>query len=251
MYSYSMTRITLALKRLRWRALNLLDDMLVLAVGDKNQYDIKCEKRNYGSGDGRWCVAPEHLNSESVVYSFGVGNDVSFDMDVWRRHGCCVHLFDPTPISKEWIATQRLPKSLIFHDIGLADHDGKATFRLPKGHSVSFSPISVLGDTEREHAASVQTLATIMKHLGHESIDLLKIDIEGGEYSVINDIVDHRESIEQLLVEFHDRMVSDGEQETREAIEKLDKAGFRLFHRSRRGFECSFVRSSAGFVDIK
>ena len=39
---------------------------------------------------------------------------------------------------------------------------------------------------------------------GHDSIDLLKIDIEGFEYEVLEDCLEDRIPIKQICVEFHD-----------------------------------------------
>jgi hypothetical protein len=38
---------------------------------------------------------------------------------------------------------------------------------------------------------------------GHREIDLLKIDIEGAEYGVLEQILRDRIAVRQLLVEFH------------------------------------------------
>jgi hypothetical protein len=47
-------------------------------------------------------------------------------------------------------------------------------------------------------------LATLMKQNGHEHLDLLKVDIEGAEYGVIDQILDRGIPVRQILVEFHD-----------------------------------------------
>ena len=42
-----------------------------------------------------------------------------------------------------------------------------------------------------------------MKKNGHKHIDFLKLDIEGMEYEVLEDILTRRLSIQQICVEFH------------------------------------------------
>jgi hypothetical protein len=80
--------------------------------------------------------------------------------------------------------------------------------------------------------------------LEHQQIDILKMDIEGAEYEVIDDLVNlHTVTVRQILVEFHHwlyPMVSI--KETITAIHKLEKAGYKLFNISEKGIEFSFIR---------
>src|SRR5437870_565224 len=47
-----------------------------------------------------WAFCPEGLGAESVVYSGGVGNDISFEHALVERFGCSVTLFDPSPTGR-------------------------------------------------------------------------------------------------------------------------------------------------------
>jgi len=69
--------------------------------------------------------------------------------------------------------------------------------------------------------APVRHIATIMKELGHGSIDLLKMDIEGAEYGVIEDLSSSQIPIGQICVEFHHRWKEIGPSKTRRAIDCL------------------------------
>lgn len=48
-------------------------------------------------------------------------------------------------------------------------------------------------------------MLSIMRELGHTQIDLLKIDIEGSEFSVIEDVLNNNVPVRQICVEIHDR----------------------------------------------
>ena len=87
-------------------------------------------------------------------------------------------------------------------------------------------------------------LPTIMRDLGHDRIDLVKMDIEGAEFSVLDDLVDNNVLASQLLVEFHHRFEGIGIGKSREAIRKLKSHGYRVFHVSPSGEEVSFVLAS-------
>src|ERR1700721_582734 len=91
-----------------------------------------------GSGDGRWVISPDRFGPDSIVYSFGIGRNITFDLALIRRFGCKVHAFDPTPLANEWLQSQNLPDSFLVYPWGLAAYDGSARFALPESHSVSF-----------------------------------------------------------------------------------------------------------------
>src|SRR5438128_785701 len=69
---------------------------------------------------GGWFVNTEGLNKSSVVYSFGIGRDLTFELSLVRDFSCTVHAFDPTPAALEWVRAQHLPPELKIHEIGIA-----------------------------------------------------------------------------------------------------------------------------------
>ena len=72
-------------------------------------------------------------------------------------------------------------------------------------------------------------LPTLMRQNGHTRIDLIKIDIEGAEYGVLDQIVKQKLPIRQILVAFHQTIlpgVSRGQ--TIRALLKLAAAGYHL-----------------------
>jgi FkbM family methyltransferase len=204
---------------------------------------IRCNKVCLGNDHARWCISPIGISPLSVVYSFGIGQDVSFDLELIRRFGVCVHAFDPTPRSIEWLKLQKLPEQFVFHDYGLADYDGIATFNPPENSAhVSYSVFPSSNGSGLPVKAPVRRLTTIMQTLDHRSIDLLKMDIEGAEYSVISDLLSSHVQVDQLLVEFHHGRPEIGLPKTRQIVEKLNSAGFRIFDVSPSGEEFSFKK---------
>jgi len=217
--------------------------------GRELSYDLDIKVDNpvwLGWGECEWCVSANYLNKSSIVYSIGVGRDISFDRDIIKEYGAEVYAFDPTPIAIQWLKTQSLPNQFHFVPKGLASYDGEAFFALPKNHNTSLSIIASGSVTDQDQVfkGEVCKLQTLMRILGHTHIDVLKIDIEGAEYDVINDIVDNAGNITQLLIEFHHRMkIGYDLHHTSDAIERLRSAGFRIFSVSPRGFEYSFIRT--------
>ena len=208
--------------------------------------DIDVKTAVVGSEYGGWQVAPTLLSPESVVYSFGIGEDVSFDLELIDRFGLELHAFDPTPKSLQWIENQSLSPKFITHPIGLADHDGTVTFHAPPNDAHVSHSVFDRGHPEGKAVdVQVRTLAYIMHELGHLHIDLLKMDIEGSEYSVIKSLATTDIRPKQLLIEMHHRFKGIGIGESKSLIKQLRLMGYKLFYRSPKKEEFGFIHTSA------
>src|SRR5215470_13100547 len=106
-----------------------------------------------------------------------------------RRFGVLVHAFDPTPRAIAWIRGQFLPENFVFHEYGISDHDGNAAFHPPENEGFVSYSIFARGRGDDVIQAPVYRLTTIMKLLGQETIDVLKMDVEGAEYDVLSDFL--------------------------------------------------------------
>jgi FkbM family methyltransferase len=167
-------------------------------------------------------------------------------MALIRQFDMQVHAFDPTPRSCKWIRAQALPEKFVFHEYGIGPDNGRVLFYPPDNPNfVSFSVVARSADTAEAIEAPVYSLRTIMRMLGHDRIDLLKMDIEGSEYEVIADLIASQVDVRQLLVEFHHRWPEVGVNKTKQAIRHLNQAGFLIFNVSPAGSEYSFLTTKA------
>ena len=202
---------------------------------------VSCKTSALYGGDHGWVVDESLLNRESVIYSVGVGSNIDFDVELINSFGATVHAFDPTPRSIEWVKNQQLPKHFIFHPFGLSAENGHMDFFPPaKASSTHFSPIDRYGDTNNIVRAPVKDIDTIASELKHKEIDLLKMDIEGAEYEVIEALPKNRVAINQILIEFHHMYKGVPISKTVDAISTLSNLGFELFNISQRTYEFSF-----------
>jgi FkbM family methyltransferase len=207
---------------------------------------VNCAAKWYGNSYGGFYVNPSILNQHSIVYSVGIGEDISFDRSIIENHSCHVFGFDPTPKSIDWIKNQKLPPTFAFYAFGLSKESGIVDFYLPKNPSYVSGSAVVQQNVNVTKSVSVimKSIEDIVQDLEHSQIDLLKIDIEGSEYDIIDSLVSLRTPICQLVIEFHERFFKNGRLKTIEAINKLKKKGFELFAVSDTYEEISFIHKN-------
>ncbi len=196
--------------------------------------------------DGDWHYAAGQLDEFSIVYSLGVGDTIDFDLALIERSGATVHAFDPTPSSFGTLESADLPRQFLFHPWAVAGEDGELRLyprqKASGGKSQTmYTLVAEDGVTDEPLVAPAYTLASIVDKLGHARIDLLKMDIEGAEYDVLDSMLATDIRPKQLLVEFHHRFSSIGLDATRGMIERLGAAGYLIFAVSEIGREVSFL----------
>ena len=184
-----------------------------------------------GSDYGGYFLDASLIRPDSIIYSLGIGEDISFDLALIIRFGVNVEAFDPTPGVRKWLAAQSLPPEFHFHAVGIASHDGEESFHLPpRKNWISHSVIRARQFGKEVVRLPVMRLSTAMKLHGHDRIDLLKMDIEGAEYAVIEEIVQENIPVRQMLIEFHHRLSSVGTAKTRKALALLQERGMGIAH---------------------
>lgn len=208
--------------------------------------DARYRHERLGSAYGGWDLVTGHLNDLSIVYSFGLGEDATFDIALIERFNMTVHVFDPTPKSIAWARSQNFSPKFELHEYGLADFDGEISFNPPENPDhVSHTILDRPATHTRAISVPVKRIYTIMNELGHDHIDLLKMDIEGAEYRVIDDVLNSKVRPKQILVEFHHRFLNVGINKSKSAIAKIRAAGYKLFSVSSTGEEYSFMLNGA------
>jgi len=160
---------------------------------------------------GGWFIPIDSgLSDNSICYTAGAGEDISFDCELVKRFNCNVRILDPTPRAVEHF--EKLKKSVEdgilfpinnsqseFYDIafsdfeklrfipaGISDQDNVLKFFFPKNPLHVSCSIKNLQKTDDFFLANCYRLSTLMNDLGDHSLDLLKIDIEGAEYGILS-----------------------------------------------------------------
>lgn len=156
-----------------------------------------------GTEYGGWVIPVNLLDSNSICYCVGCGEDISFDLSLIDRFGCDVFAFDPTPRAIQHIqeVASDIPQYRFF-ETGLWDKEDRLKFYVPQDSSHVSHSLLNLQKTEHYICVPVNRLINVMQEMGHAKIDLLKIDIEGAEYKVIESILEDKIEIEIICVEY-------------------------------------------------
>lgn len=179
-----------------------------------------------GTEYGGWTIPQNALNESSVCYLAGAGEDISFDTGIAEKYGCRVFIFDPTPKAIRHFEILKMNAArgaptpinndsslfydislngfsrLTFCDVGLWDKEAVLKFYVPKNPEHASHSILNLQKTKNYIEAKVDRLLNIMNRFGHSSIDLLKLDIDGAEYKVIESMIEDRLLIQMICVEY-------------------------------------------------
>ena len=212
--------------------------------------DIKLKTVTLGNEHAKWTFCPNDLLS-GFVLSFGVGNDISFELELIKKYSINVSAFDPTPESIEWIKTQQDLKyisSFKFYPIGISNYDGiKRFYKLnynkdSVGYTSTYASSATMDSFVDCHVRKFRTILDVICKGDKHRISILKLDIEGDEYDVLLNLLENDELvIYQILVEFHHRFKNIGVEKTINIIELLKKKGYLIFNVSKTGDEISFV----------
>ena len=199
-----------------------------------------------GSQYGGWWYDSREVKLSTIVYSFGLGEDTSWD-EALLSQGATVYGYDPTPRAESYVKQRKeLWESkgiFYFSPIGLSIEKGTVSFTKPK----SPTHVSMRQGAHPNMGETVQVAVDSLKNLlqinGHNHIDILKIDIETSEYAVLESFIEQGYfPFSQLLVEFHDNTGS-GEYRARfdAILQGLFLSGFAVMKNSALG-EMSFKR---------
>ncbi len=217
---------------------------------------LAIELKRLGSYYGGWTIPVNLLHENSICYCVGAGEDITFDIELIRNFGCNVYCIDPTPRAIEHITalknslttgerivttpanipyniTEAILKKFTFLPVGLWSENKIMKFYSPKNpQHVSHSIIN-LQQTDDFFEAPCKRLSSLMKELGHSTIDLLKLDIEGAEGVILKNIIEDKLNISCICVEFDEAKHGSlsVKQRVEQQIKTLEQYGYTIIYR--------------------
>jgi len=206
--------------------------------------------KEFGSKYGRWALDTTRLDGSTHIVSFGLGEDVSFEDEVIARFGCKVVGFDPTPRSVRYLSARTASPHFSHFACALATADGLIEFAAPPDSAADQVSASAFASYDTgpsaRFTAPCRTLASALAHAGLTRADVLKLDIEGAEYTVLQQAAENGwlAGVTQVLVEFHHYLPGLRADQTREALRLLLNLGFEIAWVGRTNHEYLFVRAA-------
>jgi FkbM family methyltransferase len=176
--------------------------------------------------DGAYIVPASLLGPKSVCYLAGAGEDITFDLGVIERFGCTVYALDPIPRVAEYVAvTAAHEPRMVFRPVALWSSDTTLTFHAPpRPGYVSRSAVNLYG-TPPELSAPARSLASLMKELGHDHVDLLKLSVAGAEYEILGHVLAEEIDVRIICVEYSQPAPIEW---ATESVEALERGGYVL-----------------------
>lgn len=158
-------------------------------------------------GDGGYVVSRDQVLSADALISFGVCDDWTFEKDfVKYNSNIVIHAYDHTAGSR-FIA-----KKILNEIIKIFSFEFSFS-KLTKSIYLLFDYICFFSGNHRHFKERVfnrkdnendATVEKIIARLSTSNRLVLKMDIEGGEYRVVSQLLKYESKIDLMVIEFHD-----------------------------------------------
>lgn len=181
-----------------------------------NEWDLVIRRWKSDKGDQTLRLDYD-LHADSVVLDLG-GYRGEWAGNILSRYGCTVHVFEPVASFANGIVT-RFPNNdaIEVHKFGLGGYTRSESIGLSADGSSVFQ---VNGETE---SIQIVDVAEWMQHQTASHFGLMKINIEGGEYEVLERLLDTGlvSRVDDIQVQFHN-IAPDSEARMKSILRRLE-----------------------------
>jgi hypothetical protein len=158
--------------------------------------------------DGGYIVCEQLIKKSDGLLSFGYGYDPSFELDYVRRTQNKVHIYDHTcnaiPLIQNLLKYFR--RFLTFrkkiNDVSYHFKALKNYFSFIKNEKIAFFKKKITGGGGGNNKIDIN-IRNVFNKLSNNNNLILKCDIEGSEYEIIEDIILYEKKICMMIFEFH------------------------------------------------
>jgi FkbM family methyltransferase len=186
-----------------------------------------------------WIV--DRLSSQSTIVDMGLGFDADFSQAMIDRFGVKSIGFDPTHKHQPALAkfAEASGGRFELNAVAVGPQRGTVTFNESQ-QNVSGSMLSdhpnVLNDSISSYEVQVITIEDVLAKAGN--VALVKMDIEGAEYDVLEQTSDDLlRKVDQWIVEFHHEVIQRFSfSRTRQNIRRFEGLGYKTYTRDNVNF---------------
>jgi FkbM family methyltransferase len=172
----------------------------------------------------------------SRVIDVGCSYEADFSMIMIGRHGATALAVDPTRKHAE--ALRKLEEKnkgrFTYLPFAVSKQDGTTTFHESRSNeSGSLMPdhVNVLTDETVTYDVQTVSLVSLLAYAGGGEIDILKLDTEGAEFDLLNEVSrDDLRPFKQLFIEFHHHAVAKySKSDTQRIVNRITEFGYRPY----------------------
>ena len=130
---------------------------------------------------GNYKLVEKKIPKKPIVYSGGVGTNISFDLAIHKKHNAKVRLFDPTDNSINFMKKYNNKKNFFFYPVALYHQNKKVKIYFDSTNRVKSNSITNFLEFDKKsfYYCDAQNLSQLIKKFKDKKIDILKLDIEG------------------------------------------------------------------------
>ena len=198
----------------------------LLSIPKERKYNIISVKPSYRIVD--------KLNEFSIVVDLGTGENADFSLGLIRKYGLNAYGFDPTRKHHPSLdgLVEKTRGHFRYYKYAISAESGtKQFFESIENRSGTFfsDHVNVRNDKTLAYDVTAVRLDAVFDMVKIDKIDVLKMDIEGEEYSVLTTVSGAKlRAIDQIVVEFHhDTVDRFSIEDTNEVVRILENNGFK------------------------
>ncbi len=176
------------------------------------------------NNDGGYLVCKNSVIKSKILLSFGISDDFSFEKDFSKLNNCKIYAFDPTSTNTFFIKNiiKYILKLQLFLSIKkIVNFCNFVSFFKNKKNILIRKKIGKGGSLKSESIS----FNNILNICDHKSDIYLKIDIEGAEYRILDEIIANSKMINGIAIEFHDADIN-----IDKIINFIDRLELKLVH---------------------
>lgn len=178
----------------------------------------------------------ERFNSNSVIIDAGCGFQADFSCTLIKDYNLQAFGIDPTLKHKPFLAELEAKNNGKFKHVPVAitKNNGKITFNETldnESGSILAEHKNILHDSIRTYEVESMNLLALLDHLHLKEVDLLKLDLEGAEFELLNNITkEELVPFKQIFIEFHHLAVTGlSKKDTFRIVKRIKSFGFKTF----------------------